>query len=96
MSNYCEWHLMPTGSCTCEDMMFNDFLTYVAVNFSDAANLRPGQQLYNMLSKVNPALAHNAHQHDMSENDPNKHVDPFYRDENITRFWAYVGEHWDD
>lgn len=50
------------------------------------AFVRPGQHAYNVLDIMHPDLA--------ARVNGSSHLDPFYNDDNLPAFFAYVVENW--
>lgn len=67
-------------------MTFADYLLLVVMTKRREPNWRMGQTYFNVLTQ----------RPDLSERVRGSTKDPFYRDELIPEFLAWIAEHWDD
>lgn len=68
-------------------MTFEDYLKSCANSKQNNPEWRMGQTYFNVLDAIRPDLAEGLRS--------TINLDPFYRDENIGEFLAYVCEHWE-
>ena len=68
-------------------MSFHQFVEAVFKAMDDNPEWRQGQTLFNVYAKYFPEKA---------EQLRGSRVDPFYRDENVSEAWDFIGKNWDN